>query len=61
MVNVIKDSRTWKVQPVMDNEDCPHLYYPHSIHGCRLGLEKACWKDTCPIRVKGVAREEQIV
>ena len=34
MVNVIYDKRKWRI--VVDNEDCPHLFYPANIHGCKL-------------------------
>jgi len=57
VVNVIKDKREWQVQPILDNDDCPYLYYPGNIHGCKYNDPKQlygneCDMDTCPIRIK---------
>ena len=51
MIEVIYDERKWRV--VVGNYDCPHLFYPINIHGCKLFGEdyKECTLENCPIRI----------
>ena len=56
-MKIIKDNRQWLVNVTFHNLDCPHLYYPANIHGCKL-LEQIkgscnangvdCNMDNCP-------------
>lgn len=54
MVNVIFDSRKWKIQVTLKNEDCPFLFYPANIYACKLlhikGDYQQCNLEDCPIR-----------
>jgi len=47
MVNVIYDKRKWHIE--IGNEDCPHLFYPANIHGCRTSKfgEGLCTLENC--------------
>lgn len=56
MVNVIKDNRRWTVLLLLSNEDCPHLYYPVNIYGCRLLPEDncECTLENCPIKLPSI-------
>ena len=48
MVNIIKDSRKWKVTITLDNENCPYLYYPANYHGCKeRGVDDDCTLENC--------------
>ena len=63
MVNVIKDERTWKIYPELENHECPFLYYPANIHGCEYDDQrhyegKECNMDSCPIREMANYRKE---
>lgn len=58
MVDVIKDSRQWRIQVDLPNEDCPYLYYPANYHGCKLvpdvlhDDEKGyCTLENCKLRI----------
>lgn len=58
-MNIEKDERKWKVQLVLDNEDCPYLYFPADIYGCRYleqeGIDDVrCNYDRCPFSEGGV-------
>ena len=53
MVHVIKPENRWVVRPRLSNEDCPYLYYPTNIWGCKhpaREADAACWEDKCPIK-----------
>jgi len=64
MVQVIKDEREWQVAVIMDNEACPHLYYPANIHACDYEDPKQlhaheCNKDACPLLLKQKQRRDE--
>jgi hypothetical protein len=57
-MNIEKDERKWKVQLILDNEDCPYLYFPANFYGCKYGDEnhskdQRCNYDTCPFSEGG--------
>ena len=54
-MKIIKDERKWKIYPILDKEECPYLYYPRNIHGCKYDdpkgyQDKECNYDICPIK-----------
>lgn len=57
MVSVKKPKSNWKVQPpVVDNRNCPFLYYPLSYTACGHSdreHEAECNENECPIKVEG--------
>jgi hypothetical protein len=58
MVNVIFDERKWRIRLELDNEDCPYLYYPSNIHGCRISKngEGECTLENCPLRIPSTSK-----
>jgi len=60
MVNVIYDKRKWRIRLEMDNENCPHLFYPANLHGCRLSKfeEGECTLENCPYRIIETENEQ---
>ena len=58
MVNVVYDKRKWRIVIEMDNEECPYLYYPANIHGCKvLGENAECVLENCPYRKREALEE----
>ena len=54
---VLKDDREWTVECIFPNAECPYLFYPRNVHGCKLlrrrGIDDdECNMDTCPLRAK---------
>ena len=52
MVDVVYDKRIWHVE--IESDDCPFLYYPSNLHGCKLSEhgEGECRLELCPRRIK---------
>jgi hypothetical protein len=56
VVNVDKDNRSWMIEVLMENTECPYLFFPNSIHGCKL-LRRAnmdderCRLENCCMRI----------
>jgi len=54
MVNVIYDKRKWTIKLILDNSQCPYLFFPNSVHGCEKSINKEgeCQKELCPYRIE---------
>ena len=57
MPRVIKDERKWRIDLEFSNEDCPHLFYPRNIYGCKILSDREhdsvrCTLEACPHRIK---------
>ena len=51
MPKVTYDKRTWKISLILDNDECPYLYFPDSRHCCNYGGgNEECDKDKCPLK-----------
>jgi hypothetical protein len=48
---VIKDNRQWLVTLTLPNSECPYLFFPRNIHGCKLRYnimdDERCSKGNC--------------
>lgn len=51
MPEVDKPDDEWNVELVLLNTECPHLFFPRSIHGCKLRYnimdDERCCKENC--------------
>lgn len=65
MPEVIKDNREWLVTLTLPNTECPYLFFPRNIHGCKLRRDvvddERCSKENCmmiDVDVKEVTEEQ---
>lgn len=51
MVNVIQPVEEWAIVVKMVSSECPWIYYPNNITGCKhpANINRSCGKKGCPI------------
>jgi hypothetical protein len=55
MVYMDVDKTPWRISIEIPKEDCPYLYFPANIHGCKDPKNESgeCRWSKCPYRIGG--------
>lgn len=52
-MTIEQDERKWTVKLTFGNQQCPHLFFPNVMHGCRVRDQRGdadvrCRMELCP-------------